>query len=302
MGSLGDSSSSGDVTAELAYLQRLELYKREKPFQLFIPIDLDGPDPRQTNLEFEMRSHVIYDMRPDISRFKLDVNGFEVRNAPFRGTEDPTNFQCRNFMESEYLPYVRELLKSIDGGFDRIFFFDFRIRDSNVPLVPVDPEQKIDLNDLSSWRQPATRIHVDQSARSVAHRVQLQLPKEAPFLLQGRISKKLSSAWRPIHHPVEAMPLALCDASSMAEDDLVRADHIRRKFKGETLLTHYSPHHKWYYVSKQTPDEVILFKNFDSDPHVKAQSRSFSQVKPHLAPPGKGLALNYLRITSVIWE
>jgi hypothetical protein len=71
------------------------------------------------------------------------------------------------------------------------------------------------------------------------------------------------------------MPLALCDASSMAEDDLVRADHIRRKFKGETLFTYYSPHHKWYYVSKQTPDEVILFKNFDSDPHVKAQSRSF---------------------------
>lgn len=71
------------------------------------------------------------------------------------------------------------------------------------------------------------------------------------------------------------MPLALCDASSMAEDDLVQADHIRRKFKGETLFTYYSPHHKWYYVSKQTPDEVILFKNFDSDPNVKAQSRLF---------------------------
>jgi hypothetical protein len=141
MGSLDDSSSSGDVTAELEYLQRLELYKREKPFQLFIPIQLDGPDPRQTNLEFEMRSHVIHDMRPDISRFRLDVHGFEVRNAPFPSTEDPTNFQRREFMESKYLPYVGELLKStIDGGFDRIYFFDFRV--SCTSLVS-DPSLKI---------------------------------------------------------------------------------------------------------------------------------------------------------------
>lgn len=94
--------------------------------------------------------------------------------------------------------------------------------------------------------------------------------------MPSKISDNSSSVWRPIHHPIEAMPLALCDASSMPEDDLVRADHIRRKFKGETLFTHYSEHHRWYYVSKQTQNEVTLFKNFDSDPHVAAKSMSLS--------------------------
>lgn len=150
MGSLSDSFISGDVTAELEYLQRLELYKREKPFQLFIPIDTDGPDPRQTNLEFEMRRHVIHDMRPDLSRFKLDVHGFEVRNAPFRGTEDPTNFQRRDFMESEYLPYVKRLLQSIDGGFDRVFFFDFRVSCTSFSRPPTLDLQLSVKYDLSS--------------------------------------------------------------------------------------------------------------------------------------------------------
>ena len=32
-----------------------------------------------------------------------------------------------------------------------------------------------------------------------------------------------------------------------------------------------NPRQRWYYLGHQRPEEVLLFKNFDSDPDVKAK-------------------------------
>ena len=116
----------GDVVADLTYLQKLDLYQREKPFQLFIPVDPNGPDPRTNNIEFENRQHIIHDIRPTITDYGLDTHGFEIR--PFRPSLDPDMFQDRDLVESRYFPEVEQLLRqTLDGGFDRIFFFDWRV-------------------------------------------------------------------------------------------------------------------------------------------------------------------------------
>ena len=61
------------------------------------------------------------------------------------------------------------------------------------------------------------------------------------------------------------MPLAICDASSVAPDDLVRADLIYPDRVGEIYNAVYSPDHRWFYVSEMQTDEVLLFKGYDSD-------------------------------------
>ncbi|KAK1750425.1 Aspirochlorine biosynthesis protein N [Echria macrotheca] len=269
--------ASGDVVADLNYLQKLELYQREKPFQLFIPVDPNSPDPRQNNVEFENRPHTIRDMRPAINDFGLDTHGFEIR--PFHTSLDPDSFQKSDVVESQYFAEVEQLLRdTLDGGFDRIFFFDWRLRNSKV----AEPET-LDMNDLTNWMLPACRVHVDQSPRAVVHRVQLQLQDEAPYLLQGRV--RIINCWRPIHNAVEDFPLAVCDSTSVPDPDLVECDHVRRRFKGATMYLYTNPEHKWYYLSQQRPDEALIMKMFDSDSTVKAKRCPHTAFQHPNRPP-----------------
>ena len=78
------------------------------------------------------------------------------------------------------------------------------------------------------------------------------------------------SVWRPIHHPVEDMPLAVCDGSTVQPDDLMETDHVRTYYAGSTMYVLDRPEHRWHYLSRQAPDEVLMFKNFDSSTDVAA--------------------------------
>lgn len=65
-------------------------------------------------------------------------------------------------------------------------------------------------------------------------------------------------------------PLAVNDGSTVNVDDLVETDTIRRSFIGSNLYAKYRDTQKWYYLKRQQPDEVLIFKQFDSKPEVQA--------------------------------
>ena len=65
-------------------------------------------------------------------------------------------------------------------------------------------------------------------------------------------------------------PLALCDASSVQPNDLndseIRGglnDANRPPLYGFNLS--FNPQHRWYYVPRMEPEEILAFKLFDSD-------------------------------------
>lgn len=70
----------------------------------------------------------------------------------------------------------------------------------------------------------------------------------------------------------------------------------------------YSPDHKWYYLHHQTPEEILLFKIFDSDLDVPAKCKhkvciqiEFSVVKQiikHQLAGSLHVAINYNKIPS----
>lgn len=82
------------------------------------------------------------------------------------------------------------------------------------------------------------------------------------------------SFWRPISHPVEDYPLAVCEAGSVNQDDLLECDHIRRKFVGSTVFLTHRQGYKWRYLSDHRPDEILVMKMFDSDPDVAKRKYS----------------------------
>ena len=106
-----------------------------------------------------------------------------------------------------------------------------------------------------------------------------------------------NSVWRPLHHPVEDNPLALCDGSTITEEDLVEVDHITRSYHGRTMYGLYKPEHKWYYLSNQTPEEVVFIKCFDSEvdrARLTPHSAFLDSTSPKDAPHRESIEVRVL--------
>jgi hypothetical protein len=70
---------------------------------------------------------------------------------------------------------------------------------------------------------------------------------------------------------VRSMPLAICDAASVAPDDLVAADLVYPDRVGEVYNAVHRAAHRWYYVPDMEADEVLLFKGYDSKTDGRAR-------------------------------
>jgi hypothetical protein len=87
------------------------------------------------------------------------------------------------------------------------------------------------------------------------------LPEEADRLLSTRY--QIINVWRPIKKILKD-PLAVADAHSVPDSDLIGVGLIYPDRRGETYTVRPNPEHKWYYLHGQTPEEVMLIKCFDS--------------------------------------
>lgn len=79
------------------------------------------------------------------------------------------------------------------------------------------------------------------------------------------------NVWRAISPPPQDVPLALCDARSLALADLIAADAVfdesgKPEWSFEGLVVAHSAAHRWYAFSDLAAGEAILFKTNDSDP------------------------------------
>jgi hypothetical protein len=117
--------------------------------------------------------------------------------------------------------------------------------------------------------QPASRVHVDHTAKSGPQRVRDLLPEDAEELLRGRV--QVINLWRPIHGPLHDAPLAMCDAKTIDPADLVPSDLVYRHRVGETYSVTYNPEHRWYYVPEMRRDEALLLKCCDTKTDGRAR-------------------------------
>jgi hypothetical protein len=74
------------------------------------------------------------------------------------------------------------------------------------------------------------------------------------------------NVWQPLTDPREDAPLALCDASSVEEADVVCALGQLSKHKEtevEISLFRANRVHRWFYFSGMRPNEALVFTGFD---------------------------------------
>jgi len=66
--------------------------------------------------------------------------------------------------------------------------------------------------------------------------------------------------WCPIRGPLLDSPLALCDAQSLEEENLIASDLRYPDRTGETYSITYNPNQRYFYFPKMQPDETVLIR------------------------------------------
>lgn len=229
------------VTGELNYLAPTPGKPRVYAFD---------PPPGEPKSTVFPESHAvpIFDARPIAENLSLDREGF----ALVRHLVTVKDFYDEQEVRNVYYPAVEAFLRTTLKA-DRVVIFDHTVRKR--------VEGATDARGAGP-RQPATRVHVDQTDRSGRNRVFEHLPEEADELVKGRV--QVINLWRPIRGPVLDAPLAMADGRTVDPDDLVASDLIYPNRNGETYTVRYNPAHRWYYVPRMTADEALLLKCYDS--------------------------------------
>jgi hypothetical protein len=220
----------------------------------------------------------IADARAIAGRLSLERNGFVLveRATAVKNFWDPEE------VERAYIPEVISLVTELTGA-DKVITFGTMVR--------------TDAKDTRQGNLPAFGAHVDYGDRTVRQcAIDVLGEEEGERWLRGRYI--LINVWRPIT-VVHRSPFAVCDASTVEAADLndseVRGglgDPNRPTLYGYSVS--FNPNQRWYYVPNMRPDEVLVFKLFDSDSSAvqwTAHSAFEHPDTPPDAPPRESIEI-----------
>lgn len=230
------------------------------------------PDPSviQNPPGTDLREVEIADGWPDAARFHADREGFELHPFP----ADFTDFNDPDAVTSRFYPQVIDFVKANTGA-KRVVIFDHTLR----KRLPADLKQQTTTN-----RPAVLLVHSDYTPASGPQRVRDLLPDEADELLKGRVA--FFNVWKSLYDVVEELPLALCDASTQGEGDLLRMELKYRERTGEIYVMRYAPQHRWVYFPRLGPDKALLLKTYDSLEDGRARFPGHTAFEDPTTPPG----------------
>ncbi|PVH79055.1 hypothetical protein DL98DRAFT_533408 [Cadophora sp. DSE1049] len=277
-----------EVATTLEYLKDLELYHSEKPYFCLMPAAnaTQADNEQMDNLEFESHHDIrINDIRPLKEHFKLDEYGFEVVSHTSRFLDLQSDNGLNSIMDlAEYQLETEDMLTGHLGA-TFVKCYDIVMR-RNI----IFDETVFDLRDQMHVIGPARGAHNDITYNS------------GPTIINRYLSEdEKQRTWRSILPVLEDRPLALCDSRTVAPSDLIACDRIIPDRVGEVYYLKYNSQHKWYWLSRQTCFEPLVFVLYDTKggnharfcPHV-----SFPNPEaPRNAPPRRSVETRSIVIT-----
>ena len=249
------------IDAQLNYLAPMAERPRNYTFD-------PPPGVPRSNSTHEAHTVAIHDARVVADDISLDREGFAV----LRHASAVQDFWNEDELRRVYYPEVQRAIAEATGA-AKVFIFDHTLRRRVKGAVDWSREAP---------RQPATRVHVDHTAKSGPQRVRDFFGDEAEELLRGRV--QVINLWRPIRGPLRDAPLAVCDAGSVAPRDLVASDLVYQNRVGETYGVTFNPEHRWFYVPEMQPNEALLLKCFDSATDGRARFAPHTAFEDPTAP------------------
>jgi hypothetical protein len=228
-------------------------------------------DHARDNLVLETHPMAIEDARSRAVPPSLDREGFALvphRSAigDFRDTDEVNRIAPGEIMA---------LIQSLSGA-DRVAIMG--------PAIWRFGERSPEAGKFNN-SQPARFTHIDASdARARLSAEQLG-PKDRPIRRFTQFN-----IWRAISPPPQDIPLAVCDAQTVAPGDLVIGDAVfdhygQPEWSAESTLVRANPAHRWAYFSNMRTDEALVFICKDSEPG-RAQNVPHCAFDDPSCPPG----------------
>lgn len=229
------------------------------------------PDPavKQNPPGTDLREVEIHDGWPIAAHLSADREGFEIHpfEARFEAFDDDQQ------VKAQFYRQVIDYVKRHTGAW-RVEVFDHTIRKRLPP----------DLKLQTTVKRPAVLlVHSDYTVRSGPQRVRDIVPEDAEKLLQRRVA--FYNVWKPLYRRVEELPLAMCDATTHASQDMLTMDLKYRERTGEIYVMRYSPQHRWIYFPLMPADHALLLKTYDSETDGRARFMGHSAFEDPTTPP-----------------
>ena len=215
----------------------------------------------------EKRKMTVRDGRPLKGSFDLEKHGFEFVDHPTKTTD----FFNPEQLADIYYPEVEELIKEQTGA-SRVLIFDHTLRSGDE-----------DTRTEKLVREPVLAVHNDYTEWSGPQRVRDLLPDEADELLKHRFA--IVQVWRAINKPIESNPLAICEAETLAAEDLIASERRYPDRTGETYQIAHNPDHAWFYFPRMNRDEALVFKVYESAKDGRARFTAHTAIEDPNTPP-----------------
>ncbi len=220
----------------------------------------------------DARDVVIRNGRPTVDALDLDREGFVLK--PFAAGF--TAFNDDDAVKSQFYAEVIEFVKANTGA-KRVVIFDHTIR----KRLPAD------LSAQTTVSRPAVLlVHSDYTVASGPQRVRDIVPGDAEDLLTRRVA--FFNVWKSLRDPVEELPLAMCDATSQNEGDMLRMELKYCERTGEIYVMRHAASHRWSYFPGLTASEALLLKTYESETDGRARFVGHTAFEdPNMSPDAR---------------
>jgi len=211
----------------------------------------------------------IENARPFADQLDIDREGFRLVDQVTEVTDFYDDSQLEHY-ENEITTMLRQLMDTSE-----ILIFDHTRRSSS---AQVRSSKKI--------REASSVIHNDYSEQSGHVRLQDFLQATNSTHRTDLLNKDFAiiNVWRSINGMIINHPLAMCDATSVSEKDLVPVKREGKERMGELQLMLHEPTHRWCYFPKMTFSEALVFKTFDSRTDGRTRFTAHTSIVDPTAP------------------
>ena len=199
----------------------------------------------------------------------LDREGYVLRSFPEHFADFSDEAAVKGLFYEQVVDFVKR-----NTGARRVVIFDHTIR----RRMPANLEAQTTVS-----RPAVLLVHSDYTEKSGPQRVRDVLPDEAEALLQGRVA--FYNVWKSLAEPVEELPLAMCDADTDDDGDMLRMDLKYRERTGEIYVMRHNPAHRWTYFPGMNADEALLFKTYESQVDGRARFVGHTAFEDPTSPP-----------------
>ena len=245
-------AAEASVRAIINYVDRMDEWPK-----------FHAQDHARDNLHYDPHVMEIRDGRSFRQTPSLDREGLALVDHRTR----MKNFRDPDEVRAIYLPEVEQLVRDLTGA-------------TSVVMLPgggfVRYAERSAHFGTGQNTQPARFPHIDWTPKTAPG-----LILDSPFGVAAASLKPGQrlvgyNIWRVISEPPQDVPLAVCDARSIAREDLMAADGVydfgdpSTWWESEAFLLKHNPGHRWVYFRDMRPDEALVFRAYDNEPGWRA--------------------------------